>query len=104
MVSKYLFTETARNDLNDIIEYISIKLCNTSAAKNLFNHIFKTIDNIVLFPLSYPLVENEYISKNYIRKAVIENYNLYYIIENDIIKIIRIIYNKRDISEIINSL
>lgn len=104
MDSKVIFTETARQDLNSIMEYISIRLCNHFAANNLFNHIFKTIDNIVNYPSSYPLVENEYITNKNIRKAVIDNYSLYYVVENQIVKIVRIIYNKRDISEIINSL
>lgn len=103
MDSKYIFTETAKNDLDSIMEYISNKLCNYSAAKDLFNHIFKTINNITSYPSSYPLVENEYIRNKYTRKAVINNYNLYYVVEKDIIKIVRIIYNKRDISEIINN-
>ena len=104
MDSKIIFTETAKNDLNGIMEYITIKLCNYTAANNLFNNIIKSLDTIALYPLSYPLVENDYIRNKYTRKVVINNYNLYYVVEDNIIKIIRIIYNKRDLSEIINNL
>lgn len=102
MASRYVFTDTAKKDLDSILEYISIKLYNRPAADNLLIQIFNTIDNIVAFPLSYPLVENEYTISNDIRKAVIDNYNLYYVVQNDIIKIITIIYNKRDLTELIN--
>ena len=52
MDSKIIFTETAKNDLNGIMEYINIKLCNYTAANNLFNNIIKSLDTIALYPLS----------------------------------------------------
>ncbi len=93
MDSKFKFTDKAENDLDEILNYISNKLCNFQAANDLFNEIFKTIHNIIAFPLSYPLLENEYVRNRNIRKAVIEN---------NIIVVLRIIYNKRDLSELIN--
>ena len=76
------FTDKAENDLDEILNYISNKLCNFQAANDLFNEIFKTIHNIIAFPLSYPLLENEYVRNRNIRKAIINNYNLYHVIEN----------------------
>ena len=96
------FTDKAENDLDEILNYISNKLRNFQAANDLFNEIFKTIHNIIAFPLSYPLLENEYVRNRNIRKAIINNYNLYHVIENNIIVVLRIIYNKRDLSELIN--
>ena len=81
MDSRFKFTDKAENDLDEI---------------------FKTIDNIIAFPLSYPLLENKYVRKRNTRKAIINNYNLYYVIESNIIVVLRIIYNKRDLSELIN--
>ncbi len=98
MASKFKFTDKAENDLDEILNYISNKLCNFQAA----NDLFKTIDNIIAFPLSYPLIENEYVRNRNTRKAIIDNYNLYYVIESNIIVVLRIIYNKRDLSELIN--
>ncbi len=98
MDSKFKFTDKAENDLDEILNYISNKLCNFQAA----NDLFKTIDNIIAFPLSYPLLENEYVRNRNTRKAIIDNYNLYYVIESNIIVVLRIIYNKRDLSELIN--
>ena len=102
MDSKFKFTDKAENDLDEILNYISNKLCNFQAANDLFNIIFKTIDNIIASPLSYPLLENEYVRNRNTRKAIIDNYNLYYVIESNIIVVLRIIYNKRDLSELIN--
>ena len=47
MDSKFKFTDKAENDLDEILNYISNKLCNFQAANDLFNKIFKTIDNII---------------------------------------------------------
>ena len=91
MDSKYVFTEKASTDLY-----------NNIAANNLFNNIFTTIDNIVTYPLSYPIVSNEYVRRKDVRKAIIDNYNLYYIVKDSIIYVLRIIYNKRDLSELLN--
>ena len=102
MDSKFKFTDKAENDFDEILNYISNKLCNFQAANDLFNEIFKTFHNIIAFPLSYPLLENEYVRNRNIRKAIINNYNLYYVIENNILVVLRIIYNKRDLSELIN--
>ena len=96
------FTDKAENDLDEILNYIWNKLRNFQAANDLFNEIFKTIHHIIAFPLSYPLLENEYVRNRNIRKAIINNYNLYHVIENNIIVVLRIIYNKRDLSELIN--
>ena len=102
MDSKFKFTDKAENDFDEILNYISNKLCNFQAANDLFNEIFKTIHNIIAFPQSFPLLENEYVRNRNIRKAIINNYNLYYVIENNILVVLRIIYNKRDLLELIN--
>ena len=102
MDSKFKFTDKAENDFDEILNYISNKLCIFQAANDLFNEIFKTIHNIIAFPLSYPLLENEYVRNRNIRKAIINNYNFYYVIENNILVVLRIIYNKRDLLELIN--
>ena len=77
MDSKFKFTDKAENDLDEILNYISNKSCKFQTANDLFNKIFKTIDNIIAFPLSYPLLENEYVRNRNTRKAIIDNYNLY---------------------------
>lgn len=102
MDSKYVFTEKASTDLDNILNYISTNLYNNIAANNLFNNIFTTIDNIVTYHLSYPIVSNEYVRRKDVRKAIIDNYNLYYIVKDSIIYVLRIIYNKRDLSELLN--
>lgn len=103
--SRYQFTNKAKEDLDMIINYISNNLCNPSAAKSFFEHLFDYLDNLCLFPESCPLVENEFIKRKDIRKSVIDNYILYYFYDKDdsIIFVLRIVYGKMSINEILKT-
>ena len=105
MVSNsYLFTDKAIEDLDNTLAYIKDELCNPLAAKKLFDSIINTIDKICAFPKSYPIVDNELINNKEIRKAIINNYLLYYLYQEDkhLVTILCLIRERRNISEIIN--
>lgn len=108
MVSKLKskFTNKAESDLDEIIRYIKVDLANPIAASNFIDCLLKSIDEIERFPESGSLVNNEYLIAKNVRKKLINNYIMFYVYddENKIIYILRIIYGKRDISEIINHL
>ena len=99
----FRFTDTAKEDLDNTLSYISKELCNPIAANNLFVKIEEVINRICDFPESCPIVENDYVVVKDIRKAVIDNYIMYYIFEEDrhIISILRIVYGRRNLDEII---
>ena len=71
--------------------------------KKLFEKIIEVINNICLFPMSYPVVDNEFIHRNDIRKVIINNYIMYYIFEEDknMVSIIRILYGKRNLEPLL---
>ena len=98
----YKFTETAAQDLDDILHYINDDLCNQSAAKSFYNDILSNINNTRLFPLSGTLVRNEYLQDKSVRQIVVGNYILYYIAkENEkTIYIVRIVYGKMNLEQI----
>lgn len=99
----YKLTEKAQNDLDEIIGYIAIELCNPSAASDFMNKLSKCIEETRLFPESGTLVDNEFISFTHIRKKFIGNYIIYYKADMDehIIYIVRIVYGKRSMNEIL---
>ena len=99
----YEFTLKASEDLDEILNYISKDLCNQEAAKKFFNHLFADLDRLCLFPESCPLVDNEFIKRKDIRKSVIDNYLLYYSYDKEkaLITILRIVYGKRNVFDII---
>ena len=107
MVSNdYSFTRHANDDLDEILSYISFSLANPKAAKDFFDHVFATIDRLCLFPKSCQIVENSHIRRNDVRKAIVDNYNLYYVYESQkcTVFILRIVYGKRNVAEIMKNL
>ena len=107
MVSKqYFFTNKASNDLDEILNHFINVSHNFLAAQTFYENVFKTIDRILLFPNSYPVVNNKWINVKDVRKTVIDDYLLYYIYdkEKELITILRIVYSKRDIETILKKL
>ena len=102
----YRLTEKAQNDLDEIIRYIVIELCNLSAASDFMNQLSKCIEETRLFPESGTLVDNEFISFTNIRKKFVGNYIVYYKPDmyDHIIYIVRIVYGKRSMNEILSEL
>ena len=97
MAFNFSFTDAAKADLDEILSYISAELANPTAASSFFDSIEKTISQLVEFPQSGAIVENEFITAENIRKVPVGNYMLYYTPDRipSTIVIIRIIYAKR---------
>ncbi len=104
--SRYIFTNKAIEDLDSILGYIYGVLCNPKAAKDFYDDVFKSLDNLTSYPESFPLVDNEFISRKDVRKLPIDNYVLYYTYDSKkaIISVLRIVYARRDIDELLKLL
>lgn len=102
MAYSYLITSKAQTDLNSILDYIINDLLNLVAAKDFLNKINKSIKTICEFPSSCPLYETKYLPFEMIRYKKINNYLLFYIVDdgNEQIIILRVIYSKRRIDQI----
>lgn len=108
MASKFSFklTKTARNDLDDIVSYISLTLSNPQASSHFLDQFENVVNEPCYFPESGPLVDNEFLIGSNIRKKPVGNYIIYYLpnIEEEIIYVIRIVYGKRNMEEILRYL
>ena len=102
----YRFTEKAEQDFDEILRYISVDLANPTAAQNLGRKIFEQINVVRSFPDSGAPVDNEFLSDKSVRKLLVDNYILYYKAHYDekIIFIIRIVYGKRNLDDILKSM
>ena len=96
----YLLTQKAEADLDGIVSYLSLELANAKAASDFVGKLQDVIEETLLFPLSGSLVNNEF------RKKVIGNYVMYYLpdLEQHIIYILRLIYGRRSVEEILRQL
>lgn len=102
----YRFTEKAEQDFDDILQYISVDLANPAAARSLGKKIFEKLDTIRVFPDSNAYVDNEFLSDKTIRKLIIDNYVIYYKVhyKEKLISIIRIVYGKRKLDDILKTI
>ena len=102
----YRFTEKAEQDFDQILRYISVDLANPIAAQNLGRKMFEKIDVVRAFPDSGAPIDNEFLSDKAIKKLLVDNYIIYYKAHYDekIISIVRIVYGKRNLDEILKTI
>jgi addiction module RelE/StbE family toxin len=91
-------TEPAEKDLYEIGVYISKELLEPETAKKVVSRIAKGISTLEEMPLRNALVADERLAYKGIRKIIVNNYIVFYIVteENKTVTIIRILYSRRD--------
>ena len=99
---KLEYLEIAKKDMDNIIYYISHNLKNKSAALKLIDEFLKEMNNI----MNFPYASAEYISikplNNKYRKSRVKNFLIFYTIneENKTIMIVRVLYQKRNFTNL----
>jgi len=96
---KYL--PSFQQELNAIVEYITFTLEAPQAALNLLDELEKTIHNLRNFPLAHRLYRPiKPIATEY-RVLTVKNYLVFYVVLGEIMEIHRIIYKKRNLSQLV---
>ena len=100
MAYSYKLTPLAVSDINDALDYISERLLNPGAAKNLYRALEKEITAVCDNPFSFPDCSYYLIDSVTIRHSVVGNYVLIFEISQSekLIKILRFLYGGMDIS------
>lgn len=98
MVNRYLLSNSAKIDLDNIFSYISKELLNVESALNLIIRFEEKFASIVSFPYSYPVIHEANLERNDLRKCSIENYVIIYLVNIKLkrIEIVRVIYQRVD--------
>lgn len=98
-----VITEPAESDLNNIIDYISVDLQNPLAAKKLLSKIVRQINDLQSLPKRFPLVMDNILANQGIRKITVDNYIVFYNVSdtNKCVTIIRILYGKRNWKDVL---
>ena len=100
MVNNYTIkmTPKAVDDLDNIYKYISEGLFAKFSATDILERIEKEIMRLRKFPFSCNYVADEYLRNKGYRKLIIDNYIVFYLIEeeNKQVIIMRVLYGKQN--------
>lgn len=98
-MEKYIvnITDDALADMEDLYQYIAIKLQAPENAKQQYNRLADAILTLDTFPKRYALFECEPEHSLGIRKMVVDNYLVCYVVEPGIVTVIDVFYGASDI-------
>lgn len=89
-------TKTAERDLVNARDYIAFVLKNPTASEHLLDVAEKEISALSVFPESGVLVDEPVLNEWGVRFVTLNNYIAFYIIEGNIVHIVRFLYGKSD--------
>lgn len=101
MTYRIKVTKEAQNDLRQIREYISVDLGNENSASKTVGGIIKRIGSLKNMPEIGASLSSRVSIKTDYRYLVCGNYNIFYRIETDTVKIIRILNARRNFMAIL---
>lgn len=98
-----LVSPAAHKDLDDIRNYISVKLCNPTAAERVITNIISAVKTLREQPFIGAQLNSKIEFDTPLRYLVNGNYLVFYSVDvdNDKVEIVRIIYGRRDYAKII---
>ena len=100
-MNKIHLSKQAEQDLNEISRYISEVLQNPQAAERISNVISKRIQSLSEFSGIGTPVKSKAASLADHRYLVCENYNVFYLTDNDNVYIQRILHGRRDFEKLL---
>lgn len=97
-MARVLLTEPAEYDLIDTEYHINVHLLNPTAADRIVDGIVNVIDDLCDYPKEHPMVNDQLLARLGVRMTWFDNYNIFYYYDepNDIVHILRILYNRVD--------
>ena len=90
------YSKEAREDLIQIKRYIKYNLQEAETAQKLMSKIRSEIDKLKTNPQMFAIIDDDFIKKFEIRKLIVDNYIVFYRIQNSNIQIARIMYGRRN--------
>lgn len=94
----------AQADLTAIVRYISQTLKEPRTAGNLYRLLKEGIQSLDQMPERYPFEDDERLCVLGIRKLLVKNYKVLYIVDHEQrqVKIARVVYAGRDIARMLD--
>lgn len=91
-------TDMALADMEEIYNYIAIQLQAPENAMRQYNRIAEAIEELCVFPERIKLMDSEPERIMGLRQLVVDNYFVFYVIENMEVIVTRVLYSAMDIS------
>jgi len=103
MAYRLIVTKDAHLDIDGIVEYIAVTLCNTSTAIGFIDEVEKSYRNIVVNPFMYSFCVDDKLRSQGYRRIPIKNYVILYLIDEDTqtVTVMRVFYGGRNYPELI---
>lgn len=95
-------TDEALCDMESIYDYIAQELQVTDTAMNQYNRIAEAILSLDEFPERYELFELEPERTKGIRRMIVDNYMVCYIVDEETVTITNVLYAASDIHNRLN--
>ena len=92
-----LITDEALNDMESIYEYIAEELLAPDTAMGQYNRIADAIETLDQMPERIKLMESEPEKTRGLRKLIVDNYAVFFIIEDDAVIVTNVLYGASDI-------
>lgn len=90
-------TEEALSDMEDIYRYIAEKLLSPENALGQYNRIADEILTLDMFPARYRVVEFEPERSAELRRMLVDNYSVFYVIHGNRVIVTNVLYSASDI-------
>ena len=92
-------TDKALADMEDIYEYIALQLQAPENAMGQYNRIAKAIEGLNTFPERVRVMDSEPERTISLRQLPVDNYSIFYIIKEERVIVVRVLYSAFDISK-----
>ena len=92
-------TEEALSDLEDIYRYIAEKLLSPESALGQYNRIADEILTLDVFPARYRTVDFEPEHSAGLRRMLVDNYSVFYVIHENRVIVTNVLYSASDIEQ-----
>ena len=89
------------DDLNEIVTYIAVNLKNPTAAKKLIDDVEKAIYKRLQYPLSFEPYRSINPHPHDYYQIQVRNFTVFYVVIENVMEVRRIVYSRRDLTNII---
>lgn len=102
MSYQVLVSDNAKNDLEGIADYICNSLYAPVAAQKILKKLQDSILGLSVFPERYPIYAEEPWQSRGVRKMNEGNYNIFYVVQELQVVVLRVFYAGQDVPSLLN--